>query len=167
MGIRWVSAERLKSASMVWMASATQRRCEAGIPAVQGAVMDSKANLLVQPRSGRLHGSNPCRGQAGGHYRPKRLKGRCAAVEWQRQDSNCERLDSNVGLLGREVLLYLLFTPVEARRAGGANTRRAARTMRDVSGRHKDVPSGNAPTDCESAARSADDRPTGWPSLLT
>ena len=63
--------------------------------------------------------------------------------------------------------LILPFNPVEARQAGGANTRRAARTMRDVSGRYMEVPSGNARPDCEPSARSVDGGPTGWPSLLT
>ena len=42
----------------------------------------------------------------------------------------------------RKLLLILPRIPVDARQARGANTRRAARRKRDVSGRHRDVPSG-------------------------
>ena len=76
-------------------------------------------------------------------------------------------LESSVDQDGKQALLILLFNPVEARQAGGANTRRAARTMRDVSGRYMDVPSGNALSDCGSVPRSGTDGPTGWPSLVT
>ena len=75
--------------------------------------------------------------------------------------------DFSVGLHGKSALLILPSNPIEARQAGGANTRRAARTMRVVSGRHMDVPSGNATPACASAMRSVADGPTGWPSLVT
>ena len=71
------------------------------------------------------------------------------------------------GIAWKAIVLDLAFNPVEARQAGGANTRRAARTMRAVSGRHRDVPSGNAPPACASVTRSGTDGPTGWPSLVT
>ncbi len=71
------------------------------------------------------------------------------------------------GIAWKQALLILPFNPVEARQAGGANTRRAARRMRAVSGGHRDVPSRNAPPACASVTRSGTDGPTGWPSLVT
>ena len=76
------------------------------------------------------------------------------------------------GIAWKAIVLDLAFNPVEARQAGGANTRRAACTMRasillKCPGRHRDVPSGNAPPACASVTRSGTDGPTGWPSLVT
>ena len=49
----------------------------------------------------------------------------------------------------------------EARQAAGANTRRAARRKRAVFRRYMDVPSKNAPADCESKSRSGLGAPPG------